>query len=374
MKNIGVYIHIPFCRRKCLYCDFCSYPGQSGETVTAYLIALCRQLEALRGQLDGFVADTVYFGGGTPTLLTPEQLGAVLGTLRRTVSVAHDAEITVECNPATTDRAALRQLRDLGINRLSIGAQSMNDDELGRLGRLHTAADTVSTVNDARDAGFGNISADLMYGIPGQTRDSFAATLDGLLALKPGHISAYCLKVEEGTPFGRMGDSLKLPDDETCYAMYRDCIGMLAGAGLEQYEISNFALAGLESRHNLKYWQGGEYLGLGVAAHSYFGGRRFAAPRDMKRYLSGMTTDPDSVTVIDDKAAETEFVMLSMRLAQGLDAGEYRRRFGFDPSEKYAGRFQPYIDSGHVVYDGGWRFTAEGMFVSNYILSSVLDL
>ncbi|MBQ9080594.1 MAG: radical SAM family heme chaperone HemW [Clostridia bacterium] len=374
MKKLGIYIHVPFCRAKCLYCDFCSHPPRNGEK-TEYVEALKRQIASYRERFCGYTADAVYFGGGTPTLLSSDQLGGILDALRASITVSEDAEITSECNPATVDRTALTKLRAAGINRLSIGAQSFNDDELCALGRLHNAANVTSTFDDARAAGFDNISLDLMYGIPRQTRDSWQATLDAAIALSPEHISAYGLRVEQGTPFGTMGDSLVLPDENLTAQMYLDATERLEQAGIYQYEISNFACRGRESRHNIKYWKCDEYVGFGVAAHSYFDGERYAAPTDIDSFVSGKFIDEQSVARVDEHEAEVEFVMLAMRLRDGLRCEEYRKRFGIDPAEKYTPRFAPYVVSGHVVADErGYRFTREGMLVSNYILSDVLDL
>ena len=374
MKNIGIYIHIPFCKSKCLYCDFCSHPPRDGER-QAYIGSLKAHMASYRERLAGYVADTVYFGGGTPTLLSPQEISDILDAVRDVVRIGDDAEITIECNPATVSRADLKQLRSAGINRISIGAQSLNDNELKSLGRLHTAEQFVETFKAAREAGFENISLDLMYGIPGQTRDSWAATLDAALALAPRHISAYGLRVEQGTPFGNMGDSLVLPDEDETVQMYLYAEKKLADAGIERYEISNFACQGSESRHNIKYWKCEEYVGFGVAAHSFFNGNRYAAPQDFGRYVSGEWLDKDSVTAVSEQDAEVEFVMLAMRLREGVSREQYCARFGCYPDEKYASRIKMYVDGGYMVSDEqGFRFTSDGMLVSNSILASILDV
>lgn len=375
MKKIGIYIHVPFCLRKCNYCDFCSFPGQGREQIETYITALKSHIASYSGRLGGYVADTVYFGGGTPTLLDPEDFAGIISALRGIVPIEDDAEISAECNPATADEEKLLRIASAGVNRLSIGAQSFNDSELQLLGRLHSANDVRRIFADARRAGFDNISLDLMYGIPSQTRESFAKSLDAAIELCPEHISAYCLKVEDGTPFARMGDRLILPEDDAVFTMYRDCVDKLGAAGIERYEISNFARPGRHSRHNLRYWQESEFIGFGVAAYSYFEKCRFSAPRDMERYLSGEFLDSDSREIIDREGEECEFVMLSMRLAEGMKISEYIDRFGIDPRIKYTERFAPYVATSHVIADdAGWRFTTDGMFVSNHILSDILDL
>ncbi len=370
---LGIYVHIPFCLKKCNYCDFCSLAGQSRADRAPYFEALCRQIAEF-SLADGYSVDTVYFGGGTPSLPDCDEIAAVMSALREKFDISKDAEITFECNPATADEKKLTALRALGFNRISIGAQSMNDGELSALGRLHTAEEFIKTFLAARGAGFDNISVDVMYGIPQQTPESFGDTLDKIIALSPEHISAYCLKVEPNTPFGR-ARSLPLPDEDACLDMYSDCIKRLQRANIEQYEISNFARRGHKSRHNLKYWHCDDYIGFGAAAHSCFEGKRFAAPADISAYIGGQFTDAESILSLDRQDRETEFVMLSMRLCSGLDRSEYFSRFGTPPDDKYAPRFAPYIKQGLVSEDSvGWHFTQSGMFVSNYILSDILDL
>lgn len=374
MKNLGIYIHIPFCRAKCRYCDFCSHPPSAGE-VEEYIAALKEHIGEYRHRFRGYVADTVYFGGGTPTLLSAHQLGDILETLAHNIDIAPRAEITSECNPATVDYEALVSLRYAGVNRLSIGAQSMNDDELRELGRLHTADDFRVTFESARAAGFDNISLDLMYGIPRQTPDSWQATLDAALALEPQHISAYGLRVEQGTPFGDMGDRLVLPEESETVGMYLYAIEQLEAAGIYQYEISNFACRGRESRHNIKYWRTEPYVGFGAAAHSCFDGVRYAAPADVKSYIAGVRIDESSRVVLSDEDVETEYVMLALRLREGLDKMDYERRFGVSPEAKYASRIAKYIKSGHIVEDAqSYRLSRDGMLVSNHILADILDL
>ncbi len=374
MKNLGIYIHIPFCRTKCRYCDFCSHPPTSGE-VEAYISALKIHIGEYRHRFCGYVADTVYFGGGTPTLLSAYQLGDILETLAHTIDIAPHAEITTECNPATVDYEALCGLRRSGINRLSIGAQSMNDDELRALGRLHTAEDFKATFESARRAGFDNISLDLMYGIPRQTPESWLATLDAALALSPQHISAYGLRVEQGTPFGDMGDRLILPHEVEVVEMYLAAIERFGAAGIYQYEISNFAAPGRESRHNMKYWKTEPYVGFGAAAHSFFDGVRYAAPADVQDYIAGARVEEQSRQTLTEADMETEYVMLALRLQDGLDKRDYEDRFGVSPTVKYADALAKYIKSGHVIEDAaGYRLSREGMLVSNYILSDILDL
>ena len=372
MNKLGIYLHIPFCKSKCHYCDFCSFPKMGEEDMRAYCDTLHVQIVQKAAQLADYEVDTVYFGGGTPTALPSELLCGLLARVKQHFRVSAHAEITAECNPATADAAYFSAMRQAGFNRLSIGAQSLHDAELALLGRVHTAADFRATVEMARAAGFENISADLMYGIPGQTRESFAASVRGICSLGVRHVSAYALKIEQGTPFYKMQSKLSLPDEDTVADMYEDCVAILAEHGILRYEISNFAKAGYESRHNLKYWEYGEYLGLGVAAHSFVGGRRFAYD-NTRAYMQGNPVasfaDPNT-----PREAQDEFVMLGMRLEKGIDKAEFFLRFGKTFDETYGAHLAPYIRAGFVQDSPECcRFTTEGFLVSNTILSDVLD-
>ena len=258
-RNVGIYIHVPFCLSKCHYCDFCSAQRVDDEKKENYVARACEEIEIRAEKIgasgDVPIADTVYFGGGTPTLLTGEQLERLSWAVKRNFGIAEGAEITAEANPKTADREKLLGMRRAGINRLSIGMQSTHDGELRALGRIHNFADFERIFNDAREVGFDNISADLMYGIPEQTRESFSESVRRLAALSPEHISSYCLTVEEGTNFHRRRDKLNLPDEDRVAEMYAEMSNILAESGYNKYEISNFARDGRESRHNLKYWE-----------------------------------------------------------------------------------------------------------------------
>lgn len=368
----GLYIHIPFCRRKCLYCDFCSYPDRDEATFARYADRVCRELADRSAALAGKEIDTVYFGGGTPTLLSPAHFSRLLDTVRAHYTLAPDAEITTECNPATVDARALSELRRLGLNRLSIGMQSADDGELQALGRIHTAAQAAETVRAARAAGFDNISLDIMYGIPTQTRDSFARTLDTVLALSPEHISAYSLILEEGTPFWSMQDALPLPDEDAVCDMSAHALSVLRRAGYERYEISNFARDGRRSRHNMHYWNLDDYLGVGVAAHSLIGRVREQNRPDLAAYLGGEDIT-EREELLDDKTLRDEYVMLRMRLADGVDKREFCTRFGAKFDELYAEQVQKFAHMG-LLLDTPERvaFTDEGFMVSNAVLSEML--
>ncbi|MBE6602093.1 MAG: radical SAM family heme chaperone HemW [Ruminococcaceae bacterium] len=371
-KTLGLYLHIPFCRSKCLYCDFCSQPNRSESEHAAYTEALCRDLRARAETCSAYTVDSVYVGGGTPTSLAPALLQKILDTVFSCYHIEPHAEITVECNPATESRALFECLVSAGANRLSIGAQSVHDGELRALGRLHCFSDLSKTVSDARAAGFENLSVDVMFGIPLQTEESYLQTLCKLSELQPNHISAYGLTVETGTPFGRMGDRLRLPDEETTRRMYFSGIDLLAQRGFRQYEISNFALDGYESRHNLKYWNCDEYLGFGPAAYSDFGGRRFGNSRDISSYLANEDiTEESEVPSPNDR--KNEYVMLRMRLSEGIDCRAYQKRFGSSFESDYGDALSRYVNGGFVRKNAqGYAFTTDGMYVSNSILSEIL--
>lgn len=376
-RKLGLYIHIPFCAAKCRYCDFHSAPA-GAEVRTAYVTALCRHISAMAPKAGAYTVDTVYIGGGTPTLLGAELLVKILGTVRANYTLAPDAEITVECNPVTNAAGLFEGLFAAGVNRLSIGLQSADDRELSLLGRAHTVADFTRTLAAARGAGFTNISADIMLGIPDQTRESLQKTLDFLLGAELAHISAYCLRVEEGTPLYRMRGSVNLADDDTVADMQEQTAAVLKAAGYTHYEVSNYAKRGMESKHNLRYWQCAAYLGFGPAAHSYFEGVRFAAPRDTVGYINAVTRGDLAALVTDETRvtpheAREEYVMLGMRLFAGIDEREFVARFGASFEETY-GDLSPYIAAGFLKREGGRiAFTEQGMLVSNAILSEWLN-
>lgn len=372
-KTLGLYVHIPFCRSKCLYCDFCSFPRPKGEIVDAYVKALEKDLLKKSRLCKDYAVDTVYFGGGTPTSLPGELLPRILDKITDLYAVKSDAEITAECNPTTENLSLFRAMRSSGFNRLSVGVQSAHEKELKALGRIHSFFDVEQTFDDARAAGFSNLSADVMFGIPWQTPESFLQTLERLAALEPRHLSAYGLQIEEGTPFHRMEKALALPDEEAVERMYFEGIDILSRYGFAQYEISNFAKEGYESRHNLKYWSCDEYLGFGVAAHSDFCGARFGNSRDLDAYIEGreLLEEHELVSLEERK---NEYVMLRMRLVEGVAASDFDRRFGESFWETFGARLKQYEADGFVrVTENGAAFTPRGMYLSNAILADVLD-
>ena len=326
MDTLGLYLHVPFCLSKCAYCDFCSFPAVGADTRHRYALALLAEMTARAKDFHGHTVNSVFFGGGTPTLLSFDDFAMLLNGIRAHFALAPDAEVTVECNPKTADAAYFRALRACGVNRLSIGMQSANDEELIALGRAHRHEDLLRAVHDAREAGFVNINLDLMFGIPHQTVESFARTLDAAIALAPTHLSVYSLQIEEGTPFYDNRASLPLPSEEEEEAMADLLHAHLADAGYGRYEISNYAKEGYECRHNLCYWKMGNYLGLGIAAHSLVGDRRFYNREDLGAYLENpLLLSEEEERLTPD---EFEYVMLALRLARGIEEDAFLATFG----------------------------------------------
>ena len=361
----GVYIHVPFCVRKCGYCDFYSRPGCTQEAFEAYTNAVTAQIGR---EAPGVEVDTVYFGGGTPSLLGADRLIRILEAVRAAFVLDGDAEITLEANPLDLSEPA--RLRTEGFNRLSLGIQSAHDAELSLLGRRHTFREAVRTVEAARAAGFANLSLDLMYGLPGQTVTDWLDSVRAVAALRPEHISCYALHLSEGVPLAaRAGDC---PDDETQLAMYLGLIETLEATGYAQYEISNFARPGRESRHNSKYWLGAPYYGYGPGAHSFIGGIRSAVPPDLDAFLRDAGTREVRQVVERDPDLREEYIILRLRMTQGIDPADYEARFGrpFAPLAQVLAR---YVPAGLTAFAGGrWRLTPRGMFVSNAILEELL--
>lgn len=373
MRSLGLYIHIPFCRQKCLYCDFCSYPSLDGEVRARYAERMRRDLVSRAPDARDRTVDSIYFGGGTPTVMEASRLVGLLDCIREHYCLAPDAEITLECNPATVSESGLAILRRGGFNRISIGLQSTHERELRALGRIHGFDDFCETLRAARAVGFENISADLMSGIPCQTPASWLESIERLCALSPEHISTYGLIVEEGTPFFEMRDRLALPDEDCARQMYFEGIEALAAHGYAQYEISNFAKSGYESRHNLKYWSCEEYLGFGPAAYSDFGGDRFGNARELEPYLCGRSIECERETPSESERM-SEYVMLRMRLCEGVREDDFGRRFGQSFLARYGKSLARYAEMGLLRLTAeGAAFTPEGFYVSNEILSELLD-
>ena len=366
----GIYIHIPFCIRKCPYCDFYSV-AVSEDLRRSFL-------DALKNQILSFspvTADTVYFGGGTPSLLRPEEISEILDLIRLRNHVTADAEITMECNPATVTQDGLVRFREAGLNRLSVGCQSFHPESLGSLGRLHTAEEAVQTVRDAYSAGFDNVSADIMLGIPFEDPDIAASDARTAASLGLQHISAYILRICEGTPFAEGVDGV--PEDDVQAECYRAFCSELDGFGYRQYEISNFARPEYESRHNLKYWQCGDWLGLGPAAHSSLQGIRYSFPSDLRKYISafrdGPADDPVFLFTEEGEVDAEEYIITSLRTADGLDLGVLKERFGTELGETELDFLRNCERSGLVrISPEHIQLTRDGFLVSNSILSEII--
>ena len=338
-----------------------------------YINELCRRIDKFvtENSREIFV-DTVYFGGGTPTLLNKASFETIMLCLSKNFDISENAEITVECNPASIDKNGLRTLRKIGINRLSIGLQSANDNELKVLGRVHSFDGFLKTFCDAREVGFDNISVDLMYGIPEQTKESFKNSLKKVCEISPEHISAYGLKIEEGTVFAKKRGEMTLPNEDEEYEMYCMCEEILKNNGYERYEISTFAKRGYESRHNIHYWELDDYIGFGVAAYSFFNGERFGNSRDIAAFLDGKDITFERSNISDNEL-RNEYVMLGLRLQKGICMDEYRELFGRDFKTDFP-QIENYVSQKFLIEnDGCISFSTKGFFVSNAILSQMLD-
>ena len=373
---LGIYIHIPFCRSKCQYCDFYSLATKDDSLIDGYLDAVCDHIKEAGELAPGYKVDTIFFGGGTPSFFGAEGIAVILTTIRRNFDVDDGAEITVECNPDSVSDRLLRRLRAEGVNRLSLGIQSDDDEMLKKLGRPHTYSQAVMAYQRMRKAGFRNISVDLMYGLPGQDIQDWAETLDNVLRLNPEHVSCYALKVEEGTPFAELKDVLNLPDDDTQAEMYLTAVDTLKGRGFRQYEISNFCRKGLTSRHNLKYWTGGEYLGFGPGASSDFAGKRYSLKRDLQAYISGIRDGGDIIEdlqEIPNRERAGEYLMLRLRTSQGIEAREYEKMYllPFAPLEEVMEKRRRLYHATQTD-TGRWVLTPKGFLVSNDIISDLL--
>ena len=371
MPSLGLYVHVPFCARKCAYCDFASWAGREAD-MPRYADAVCREIAA-RAEICGHpAADTVFFGGGTPSLLPPALYSRIAQALRDSFDIAPDAEWTVECNPGTLTPAFADALARSGCNRLSMGMQAAQPELLRSLGRIHTWPDVRRAASVARAAGIGNLSFDLMLGLPGQTPRHMAESLDAALSLSPRHLSCYALIVEEGTPLHdsvARGEAV-LPGDEADREMYGLCRGTLRARGFHQYEISNFALPGAECRHNVNCWLRADYLGFGCAAHSLWREQRRANPRAIDAYLAG---EAPELEAIGPDEAMFETMMLGLRLTRGVSEADFARRFGVSLWDTYGARLQPAVADGRLAREKGRVFLTErGMDVMNSVLVMIL--
>lgn len=373
MNKLGLYIHIPFCKSKCAYCDFYSLCDFS--FAKQYVEALDKQLRAWKDHARGSLCDTVYIGGGTPTAIGEELLLSVIGSVKEHFSLSDHCEFTIEANPGTVDERALSNYRQAGVNRISFGVQSMDDRVLSRIGRIHSASEAREAILMAHSAGFENISADLMFSLPDQTIDDLLSSIEALSSLPLRHVSMYGLKVEENTPFGR-DPQLVLPDEDEQCDMYLEGVKALKSHGFFQYEISNFSFSGYESRHNLKYWQRAPYLGFGCAAHSFFEGQRFFVPRSIDAFCSCEDFSRDSAlyryTSLSKADEEKEEVMLSLRTTRGIKT---KTLLGYCAEKQEDAKSYLLALAGHeyAAFSGDcFYLTPRGMLVSNTIICQLL--
>lgn len=376
-KNMELYIHIPFCVKKCAYCDFLSFPADEG-TKRRYVEKLMEEMRTMGAVCRDNTVSTVFVGGGTPSILKGEWMEELFSVLRENFSLEPDAEISMEANPGTVTKEKLFSYRRAGINRLSFGLQSAKERELSALGRIHSFEDFLESFRAARECGFENITVDLMSALPGQTADSWMETLKRTAELSPEHISAYSLIVEEGTPFyeayGSEAGRKLLPDEETEREMYHRTKAFLRECGYERYEISNYAKPGFACLHNIGYWTGVPYLGLGLGAASYLNGKRFSGHTDMETYLASAAGTYENVVELTKKDMEEEFFFLGLRLTKGVSLAEFKERFGEDAAAVYPGVMERFVKEGAAVLsDGRFFLTDYGMDVSNYVMAEFLQ-
>ena len=377
-KTLGIYIHLPFCASRCGYCDFCSTAGQPRK-MGKYQDALLTHIRESATRLEPYVIDSIYFGGGTPSYYGGRRIVELLDALKTHGNVLKTAEITVECNPDSVKQSDLNAMRKAGVNRISMGMQAANDDILKLIGRRHNFKQVQEAVAMVRKAGFDNLSLDLIYGLPSQTPGDWAESLARAIELRPEHLSCYGLKLEEGTPMYKYKDSPFLPSDDEQADMYLYAVETLESYDYAQYEISNFALRGYESRHNLKYWMLDEYMGFGASAHSFVGDLRYSYVADMQGYVDAVIGRSGETKLLDEyeectpQSLAAEYVMLGMRTARGISKEEYRAIYlsDFDNMEQL---LQQYRKRGWAVEENGrWRFTPTGFLISNPLIGGLLE-
>jgi len=366
----GVYLHIPFCKSRCSYCDFATDIYRSSDVVDRYVAALCKEIPGLVSGTP--IVNTIYFGGGTPSLLTPKQVETILEAVGTYFGVQPDSELTMEMNPATVTPGSLRDYKALGVNRASFGVQTFNDRALKLLARGHDANDARQTYKMLRDAGFENISFDLIAGLPGQTLRDWERNLNEAIAMSPDHLSLYLLEVHEGTPLAEQVGSGRqpTPDEDLAARMYEMMAYRLENAGFPQYEISNFAKPGFESRHNTKYWRLEPVYGYGVSAHSFDGHQRYSNERDTQKYferIEGFSTAEVTRERIDPAK---EYIFLGLRLNEGVSFADYQERFNVDLISRYTDEIARMSELGLIKLEGDrLRLTAKGMLFSNDVFS-----
>ena len=375
-KKLGIYIHIPFCASKCGYCDFYSLAGCE-HLMPEYHEALLSHLKESANAIKAYEVDSLYFGGGTPSFYGADRIAEIFNTLKLNGNVRVDSEVTVECNPDSTSPNALKLLREEGVNRLSIGVQATDNNLLKLIGRRHNFQQAQQTFSQARKAGFENISLDLIYGLPSQTKNDWAETLARIVEMHPEHISCYGLRLEEGTPmWNEYRNSPILPDEDEQADMYCYAAEMLERYGYKQYEVSNFAAPGFESRHNLKYWDLDDYMGFGPGAHSCVGTLRYSFVRDLKKYIAGIAKNVsiiDEYQRVDPLERAVEYIMLGMRTVRGISERDYRIRTQCDWRPVYQTLLAFRQKGWAVEEEGRWHFTVPGFLISNTLIGLLLE-
>jgi oxygen-independent coproporphyrinogen-3 oxidase len=370
----SAYIHIPFCSHKCDFCDFAAFAGVD-QLSNEYCTIVAEEIQQrLQLQTNGEILETVFFGGGTPGYVEPPLLAIILKALQKETGIAADAEITLETTPQTISAEKCKQWLSMGINRISIGIESMHDNELKAMGRDHTRAEAIKGFETARAAGFENIALDLMYGLPEQTLDSWARTLDDLHALKPEHLSSYGLTIATNSPllFRYPRDSEKYPDEENFEQMYLMLVDKCNTAGMPQYEIANFAIPGRESKHNMCYWRNQEYLAFGVSAHRYYRGTRSSNFRSLKKYMREFL-ESENVETIDEQTRAKEAIFLGLRLRKGINVADFSEKYGLDILQTKKEKIEELCQSGFLSLEGHQlSLTQRGILVSNTILAELI--
>ncbi len=371
----GIYIHIPFCRRKCSYCDFLSAPA-TDETIEKYVNSLETEIQEMAGRLRDVEISSVFFGGGTPSIMKPAFFKRIMGAVRGLYRLSGDCEISVECNPGTLDEGKLAAYKEAGVNRLSIGLQSVHENELIMLGRIHDYKMFLDSYSLARRMGFDNINIDIMSGLPGQGTDDYVDTLSKVVELKPEHISSYSLIMEEGTPLLKMYEQGQLPrvaDEDTERAMYYITKDILKSHGYERYEISNYALPGRECRHNILYWTRGSYVSFGIGAATFIGAMRYNNTRDIRSYIENPLQEKTDVEYLSKEDAMAEFMFLGMRMMKGVSKMLFMQQFGESMDSIYGPVLKKYEESGHIITEGdNVRLSEAGIDVSNVVFADFI--
>lgn len=378
MKKLGLYVHIPFCERKCNYCDFYSL-AKSDDLEKSYVNALLKEIESYKSMCMDYQVDTIFIGGGTPSYLKSSNIGLILEQIRHNYRVDYNVEITIEANPNSITYEKIYNYKSYGVNRISIGIQSLDEKVLKLIGRLHSAEEALKAIDVVKTAGITNINTDVMFNIPGQSVESVIDTLRQLIAKNVEHISFYSLKLEEGTPLYKMEEKgiITMIDDEKERAIYYASREYMIENGYKQYEISNFAREGFECKHNEKYWMGGAYLGFGPFSHSLFNNKRYCNISDIKLYIDNI--DNPSVyrqldEVLDEKDLIFEFIMLRLRMNRGIVIDDFKKSFGRDIFDLYKKQIDKLVNEKLLIIDDkSIRLTKRGIDVSNYVFEEFMD-